>query len=309
MKGRNGTNDKCGRKAQYYSEALAKKSPRSLKIDHEQALNSSLRLHISITMSTISPRPSITSARTPTPTGSRRPSLEASSLATSNTSTPTAKASPSLAHRKNRAALRDYYNLRPAHPEPPHPNNSQSRSVSPSLSSRASATHPAPVEAHAELDSPNFDPSAYITHLLSTSSLSTILKAENSLISDIRTLDGERKALVYDNYSKLIKAVETIGKMRAIGFVAETAAALSQEQEESRRERVAQKQPGNLDRERETVRWALASPKRLKKLLDDGKGEEADRDWKEVEKLLTKWKAVKGVDELRTAYLPQAQQP
>ncbi|KAG5289998.1 Vps51 superfamily domain-containing protein [Histoplasma ohiense] len=270
-------------------------------------------------MSTISPRPSITSARTPTPTGSRRPSLEASSLATSNTSTPTAKASPSLAHRKNRAALRDYYNLRPAHPEPPHPNNSQSRSVSPSLSSRASATHPAPVEAHAELDSPNFDPSAYITHLLSTSSLSTILKAENSLISDIRTLDGERKALVYDNYSKLIKAVETIGKMRAsidergqpvimtktlgpaVGFVAETAVALSQEQEESRRERVAQKQPGNLDRERETVRWVLASPKRLKKLLDDGKGEEADRDWKEVEKLLTKWKAVKGVDELRTA--------
>ena len=31
---------------------------------------------------------------------------------------------------------------------------------------------------------------------------------------DIKGLDGERKALVYDNYSKLIAATETIGKVR-----------------------------------------------------------------------------------------------
>lgn len=102
-----------------------------------------------------------------------------------------------------------------------------------------------------------------------------------------------------DERGQPVIMTKTLGP--AVGFVAETAAALSQEQEESRRERVAQKQPGNLDRERETVRWVLASPKRLKKLLDDGKVEEADRDWKEVERLLAKWKTVKGVDELRTA--------
>jgi len=31
---------------------------------------------------------------------------------------------------------------------------------------------------------------------------------------DIRGLDGERKALVYDNYSKLIAATDTIRKVR-----------------------------------------------------------------------------------------------
>jgi hypothetical protein len=30
---------------------------------------------------------------------------------------------------------------------------------------------------------------------------------------EIKGLDGERKALVYDNYSKLIAATETIGKV------------------------------------------------------------------------------------------------
>lgn len=30
---------------------------------------------------------------------------------------------------------------------------------------------------------------------------------------EIKGLDGERKALVYDNYSKLITATETIGKV------------------------------------------------------------------------------------------------
>ncbi|KKZ67063.1 hypothetical protein EMCG_07234 [[Emmonsia] crescens] len=275
-------------------------------------------------MSTISsPRPSITSARTPTPTGSRRPSVETSSLAASNQSTPTARAtSPSLTQRRNRVALRDYYNLRPVRSESSQPKHSQPRSTpSPSLSSHDATTRPTSPSTHAELDSPNFDPSAYISHLLSTSSLSKILKAENSLISDIRTLDGERKALVYDNYSKLIKAVETIGKMRAsieergqpmlmtktlapaVGFVAETAATLIQEQEKSARERDDPKEAGNgeVDQERETVRWVLASPKRLKQLLDDGKGEEAERDWREVERLLVAWKGVKGVDELRMA--------
>jgi hypothetical protein len=33
--------------------------------------------------------------------------------------------------------------------------------------------------------------------------------------TDIRALDAEKKALVYDNYSKLISATETIHRMRA----------------------------------------------------------------------------------------------
>ncbi|EEH38635.1 hypothetical protein PAAG_08362 [Paracoccidioides lutzii Pb01] len=275
-------------------------------------------------MSTISsPRPSITSARTPTPPGSRRPSIEISNLTASNASTPTPRAaSPSLTHRKNRAALRDYYNLRPVLPDSSQPNHSRPRSIASTSGSHYDAsTHPISPSTQVELDSPNFDPSAYISRLLSTSSLSTILKAENSLISDIRTLDGERKALVYDNYSKLIKAVETIGKMRAsieergqpmvmtktlapaVGFVVETAATLIRQKEESVWERDDQKEAskGGPYLEKETVKWVLNCPKRLRWLLDDGKVEEAGSDWKEVEWLLTKWQGVKGVDELRKA--------
>lgn len=36
--------------------------------------------------------------------------------------------------------------------------------------------------------------------------------------TEIKGLDGERKALVYDNYSKLITATETIGKVSSFNF-------------------------------------------------------------------------------------------
>lgn len=146
-----------------------------------------------------------------------------------------------------------------------------------------------------------------------------MLKAENSLVGDIRTLDSERKALVYDNYSKLIRAVETIGKMRrsmddqgaplkmtktlgpAIGFVAETAGGLIQEGEEQRRrmkEAKSTEQAGSKKVEKETVKWVLGAPSRLEKLLANGKREEADKDWVEVKNLLDKWEGVKGVSEV-----------
>lgn len=151
-----------------------------------------------------------------------------------------------------------------------------------------------------------------------------MLKAENSLVGDIRTLDSERKALVYDNYSKLIRAVETIGKMRrsmddqgaplkmtrtlgpAIGFVAETAGSLIQEGEEQRRkmkEAKSMEQAGSNKVEKETVKWVLGAPSRLEKLLADGKKEEADKDWVEVKNLLDKWEGVKGVSEVKKACL------
>ena len=52
-----------------------------------------------------------------------------------------------------------------------------------------------------------------MSNKLAEESLEGLLKCEASLIGEIRGLDGERKALVYDNYSKLIGATETIGKV------------------------------------------------------------------------------------------------
>ena len=50
--------------------------------------------------------------------------------------------------------------------------------------------------------------------MLAGEGLERVLRVEGGLISEIKGLDGERKALVYDNYSKLIAATETIRRMR-----------------------------------------------------------------------------------------------
>jgi len=287
-------------------------------------------------MSTISsPRPSIASSRphSPTPTSSHRPSLDtlnpntgAAGLSASSTPSTARAISPSLhPPRRNRAALRDYYNLKPEAAAAAAGNTDARRSRSVPRHTDAgdiSNTNPSVVATGTELDTPEFDAERYVDQLLATSSLSTVLKAENSLVGDIRTLDSERKALVYDNYSKLIRAVETIGKMRksmddqgaplkmtktlgpAIGFVAETAGNLIQEGEEQRRrikESKSMEQAGSKKAEKETVKWVLGTPSRLKKLLADEKREEADKDWAEVKNLLDKWEGVKGVSEVKEA--------
>ncbi|KAJ5801017.1 uncharacterized protein N7518_003085 [Penicillium psychrosexuale] len=276
-------------------------------------------------MSTISsPRQSLASSRALSPgPASSRPSLDALNTSVSGglsaASTPsTARAiSPSLHPRRNRSALRDYYNLKP-----PGAGTSASRDASRTRSEAGDISDPASLASGTELDSANFDPQRYVEHLLSSSSLSTVLKAENTLVGDIRTLDGERKALVYDNYSKLIRAVETIGKMRrsmddrgapltmtktlgpAIAFVAETASGLIKEGEEQRRlMKEAKLEDGTSSKksEKDTVRWVLSSPQRLEKLVAEGKQEDAQKDWKEIQHLLDAWGEVKGVAEVRTA--------
>jgi hypothetical protein len=101
--------------------------------------------------------------------------------------------------RRNRAALRDYYNIRASvageAAEQQFPNDSQQHS---------------PLAA---LDARDFDAGAYVRNLLEKEGLDGVLKVENELVSEIRGLDGERKALVYDNYSKLIAATDTIRKV------------------------------------------------------------------------------------------------
>ncbi|CAG8300838.1 unnamed protein product [Penicillium salamii] len=279
-------------------------------------------------MSTISsPRPSIASSRAHSPTpASSRPSLDALNTSVSGlsaASTPsTARAlSPSLPPRRNRSALRDYYNLKPTALDPSVARDpSRSRSV-PRNTDAGDISNPSAL-AGTELDSADFDPHRYVEHLLSSSSLSTVLKAENTLVGDIRTLDGERKALVYDNYSKLIRAVETIGKMRrsmdergapltmtktlgpAIAFVAETAGGLIKEGEEQRKRMKEAKQnngDSSIKNEKDTVRWVLAAPQRLEGLLADEKREDAEKDWKEIQGLFDAWGSVKGAAEIREA--------
>lgn len=268
-----------------------------------------------------SPRVSVASSRA----SSRRPSTEnlaannsVSGLGISGTSSSSRAVSP--AHRRtHRAALRDYYNLKASG------SDGGSISLPPGGAPRSTGANELSgspmITVTSELDNPDFNAQRYIDQLLATSSLSTVLKAENTLVGDIRTLDGERKALVYDNYSKLIRAVETIGTMRrsmeergapltmtktlgpAVAFVAETASGLIKEGEDLRRrvQEAKSKATGNKTAEQSTVEWVLATPDRLRKNLSEGNTEEAEKDWAEVDSLLDGWKNVKGVTELRAA--------
>lgn len=48
---------------------------------------------------------------------------------------------------------------------------------------------------------------------MSNSGLEDLLRLYTQVVGEVRALDAEKKALVYDNYSKLITATETIRKV------------------------------------------------------------------------------------------------
>jgi hypothetical protein len=132
-------------------------------------------------------------------------------------------------------------------------------------------------------------------------------------LADIRALDAEKKALVYDNYSKLISATETIRKMRAnmdplnpmastldpaIAQIYERASGLKEEFRVSMTE--GQRTEAEMDekdrraleknrRMREIVRSVLEAPERVRILVADEKEEEARREWEKALTLLEKW--------------------
>ncbi|KAF4596298.1 hypothetical protein EYR38_007675 [Pleurotus pulmonarius] len=64
------------------------------------------------------------------------------------------------------------------------------------------------------LDSSAFDAKSYYEQLITTASLSTLLKRENELLTEIRELDGERQSLVYNHHHELIAASDTIAAVK-----------------------------------------------------------------------------------------------
>lgn len=66
-----------------------------------------------------------------------------------------------------------------------------------------------------DLDSNAFDAKAYYEQLITTSSLPTLLKRENELLTEIRQLDSERQSLVYNHHHELIAASDTIAAMKS----------------------------------------------------------------------------------------------
>ncbi|KIM33621.1 hypothetical protein M408DRAFT_326294 [Serendipita vermifera MAFF 305830] len=77
---------------------------------------------------------------------------------------------------------------------------------------------PAPVPGRVDdpmdIDSKVFDAKAYYEQLITTSSLTALLKKENELAGEIRQLEGEKQSLVYNHHHELIAASDTIRAMK-----------------------------------------------------------------------------------------------
>ena len=145
---------------------------------------------------------SVDASPSPPPLAIRSPSSSRTSLdASVTTNSPVTRPTNS---RRNRAALRDYYGIK-----------SSGDDASSAADGPSEATPQPLATVLAELDREGFDAATYVKSLLEKESLESVLKVEGALVSEIRGLDGERKALVYDNYSKLIAATDTIQKVRA----------------------------------------------------------------------------------------------
>ncbi|KAI9796443.1 MAG: hypothetical protein M1825_000622 [Sarcosagium campestre] len=243
--------------------------------------------------------------------------------------------------RRNRAALRDYYGLaRPAAPSSTA--SADASSTAPPSPSDSGIVDPGTTS---ELDLSGFDPDVYVEQLLQRQGLEGVLRAESGLIGgefeaypfchfvstkvfsgrltdvcmrvEIRALEGERSALVYDNYSKLISATDTIRKMRtsmdplapttatlapAMSHIAALSAALSTSLQEERPSigRADTSDKLDAERQRAIVQNALEAPDRVRLLMQQGQADEAARAWKTVTALLDQWgDDVGGVQELR----------
>ncbi|ETS73809.1 hypothetical protein PFICI_14755 [Pestalotiopsis fici W106-1] len=234
-----------------------------------------------------------------TPTSSTRPSLDVPRSATTSpnpNSTPTSTAANPA--KRNRAALREYYNLR-------------NKTVTPSVevTDELGENHEASEVPPSEVDKEGFDAEAFVREKLEGSGMQEILKLYTRTLSEIRALDAEKKALVYDNYSKLISATETIRKMRAnmdplnpmastldpaIAQIYSQASAIRNTlrdavPESTQAQIEAEEQMKRRLRTKQLALEVLGTPDKLRNLVNDGRMEDARQAWKMPRKLLQKW--------------------
>ncbi|TFY52793.1 hypothetical protein EVJ58_g9812 [Rhodofomes roseus] len=92
-----------------------------------------------------------------------------------------------------RDLLRMHYGLGVGPPRPPPPMGGAGRAADPM-----------------DLDLSAFDVKALYEQLIMTSSLPTLLKRENDLLSEIRQLDSAHQSLVYNHHHELIAASDTV---------------------------------------------------------------------------------------------------
>lgn len=202
--------------------------------------------------------------------------------------------------------MRNYYNLKKAE---------EAKGKEDDTSSEFSVNdHALSDVVESELDAEGFDAEKWVKEVLGKEDLGGVLRAYGGILSDIRALDAEKKALVYDNYSKLIAATETIRKMRAnmdplnpMASTLDPAIAAIYQRANTIKEELRNSLPKNLRQEiemdedkrkeaekrrrmQEAVRRVLDTPERLRVLVNEGRIEEAKEAWVPVLRVLEGWK-------------------
>ncbi|KAG9555688.1 serine carboxypeptidase, partial [Aureobasidium melanogenum] len=151
-------------------------------------------------MSIASPRPSLN-----LPSSRRGSTSTINSTRSPSTSRPasirdinTANSTPVSAstRRRDRAALREFYNLQAT----------ESNTKPPPSAPTSQPEDSGPQDALSALDNPSFSAKTYADELLNTSDAETLLRTLNSITISALGLEGDKKALVYDNYTTLLSA-------------------------------------------------------------------------------------------------------
>ncbi|KAG6841446.1 hypothetical protein C0991_011116 [Blastosporella zonata] len=151
-----------------------------------------------------------------TSTPSRRDS--GTPRAPSSSLNPTSSPVPSTPSTPHPNQLTEHGNPRRSAPSTPPPQKSRARDLlRKHYGLGVGPPPPIPGKASVDpmnLDSTAFDARAYYEQLITTSSLPSLLKRENELLTEIRELDSERQSLVYNHHHELIAASDTIAAMK-----------------------------------------------------------------------------------------------
>ncbi|KAI0468189.1 Vps51/Vps67-domain-containing protein [Xylaria cf. heliscus] len=241
-----------------------------------------------------------------TPTSSTRPSLDSTRSPVSSPNPNGSLSAPNANPRRNRAALREYYNIRKG--------AAAGTATPPQVEVTDPAGETGPHE-HSEvppsqMDKEDFNAEAFVKKALAENGMQDLLRLYTRVLGETRALDAEKKALVYDNYSKLITATETIRKMRtnmdplnpmastldpAIAKIYKQASEIRDSLRESVAEPTeARKAEEALHQRRLRTRQlaveVLDTPDKIRTLVAEGRLDDARETWKMPRKLLLVWK-------------------
>ncbi|CAO3588068.1 unnamed protein product [Absidia cylindrospora] len=161
------------------------------------------------------------------------------------------------------------------------------------------------------IDDPTFDGLKYFAKLVKEQPLSGLVKNDNTLISEMREIDGDMKTLVYENYSKFISATDTIRKMKSnvesmeseMGRLNENIHGIAQQcnniNQALEPNRTKIQQLGNVHNQLQRLQFIFELPNRLEKCLNSKHYVHAVKYYSRARKLLDHYQhmpAFKGIE-------------